>query len=120
MSESTGKKRGRRAAMDAAGMGLALLGASTAGASDKYAGNSYQHSDHGHSLARWVGVAVSLLGFLIGGVGLPLGILPLVYVGAALQIVALVCAAALNRAGHGRPDEWGRLKAEAAAARQAG
>jgi hypothetical protein len=72
-----------------------------------------KHEDHGHSLARWVGVLISFVGFLIGGVAFPFGLWPLVTIGGVLQIVALVAVVVLNAAGFGRPDVWGELKAQA-------
>jgi hypothetical protein len=100
-----------------AGVSLALLGASTAG--ERMSGGSLPHADHGHSPARWTGAAISLVGFLIGGIGFPFHLWALVGVGGALQIVALISVVILNAAGYGRPDVWGALKAEAAAKRLA-
>jgi hypothetical protein len=75
------------------------------------------HYDHGHSAARWTGAAISTVGFLIGGIAFPFGVWPLVYIGGALQIVALLVAGVMNASGYGRPNVWGELKAEAAAER---
>ena len=75
------------------------------------------HEDHGHSPAHWAGVIISTLGFLVGGVALAFGVLPLVIIGGALQIVAVVVAVSMNARGYGAPDLWGELKQKAAAER---
>jgi hypothetical protein len=73
------------------------------------------HFDHGHSLARWTAVFISAVGFLVGGVAFPFHLWSVVYVGGALQIVALIVVVAMNAAGYGVVDVWGELKAEAKA-----
>jgi hypothetical protein len=75
------------------------------------------HYDHGNSAARWAGAAISLIGFLIGGIAFPFHVWSLVYLGGALQIAAVLVAGLMNAAGYGRPDVWGELKAKAAAER---
>jgi len=72
---------------------------------------------HGTSPARWAGVSISAIGFLIGGIAFPFGVVPVVIAGGALQIVALIVTVAMNAAGYGVPDQWGELKAKAAAQR---
>lgn len=99
----------------AAGVGMAMLGSSTAG--NVLSGNSMPHADHGHSTARWVGVTLSMVGFLVGGVMFPFWMIPAGIVGGVFQVAALVSVVALNAAGFGRHDVWGELKAEAAAER---
>jgi len=73
------------------------------------------HANHGHSPARWTATIISGVGFVIGGVAFPFHVWPAVYVGAALQIVALIAVTSMNAAGYGVPDVWGELKAEAKA-----
>src|SRR5580704_7801224 len=73
------------------------------------------HANHGHSPARWTGVAISAVGATIGGIAYPFDMWPVVYIGGALQIVALIVVVAMNAAGYGVPDVWGELKAEAKA-----
>jgi hypothetical protein len=73
------------------------------------------HANHGHSPARWTATIISGVGFVIGGVAFPFHFWPAVYVGAALQVVALIAVASMNAAGYGVPDVWGELKAEAKA-----
>ena len=109
------KEKGHSVIAQAAGVGMAMLGSSTAG--NAFAGNSLPHEDHGHSAARWTGVIISMVGFLVGGALFPFAMIPAVIVGGALQIAAVIAAVTLNAAGFGRPDIWGELKAKAAAER---
>ena len=97
----------------AAGMGAALMGASVA--------HMDTEIDHGYSPARWAGVVISIVGFLAAGFGFPLQVWPLVAVGGALQVVAVVVALLMNKAGLGHDNnrQWAELKAQARAARQA-
>jgi len=95
---------------------MAVLGSSTAGSA--FAGNTVDHADHGHSVARWVGVTLSFVGFLAGGVLFPFAMVPAVIVGGVFQV---------RRGGRGpgaqtppasaAPYVWGELKAKAAAER---
>jgi hypothetical protein len=116
MAPETAQK-GHSMLAQAAGVGMAMLGSSTAG--NVMAGNSIPHADHGHSPARWVGVILSLIGFLVGGVLFPFAMIPAGIVAGVFQILALIAVPVLNAAGFGRPDVWGELKAEAAAKRTA-
>ncbi|HEV2636860.1 MAG TPA: HGxxPAAW family protein [Actinocrinis sp.] len=75
------------------------------------------HYNHGHSRARWTGVVISSVGALVGGIAFPFHVWSVVYIGGALQLVALVVVVAMNAAGYGIPDVWGELKAEARAAK---
>jgi hypothetical protein len=120
MSEATQttQEKGPSTLVKAASLGMAALGSSAAGHS--FAGNTVDHADHGHSVARWTGVILSFLGFLVGGVLFPFAMVPGVIVGGVFQIAALIAAVALNASGFGRPDVWGELKAEAAAGRTTG
>jgi hypothetical protein len=110
-------RKGHSVLAQAAGVGLAILGSSTAG--NVMAGNTMPHADHGHSVARWVGVTLSMTGFLVGGVMFPFAMVPASIIGGVFQIAALIAVPALNAAGFGRPDVWGELKAEAATRRPA-
>src|ERR1700738_997939 len=103
------------ALVKAASLGMAALGSSAAGHS--FAGNVVDHADHGHSVARWTGVILSFVGFLVGGVLFPFYMWPALIVGGVFQVAALIAVPALNASGFGRPDIWGELKAEAAAER---
>ena len=110
-------RKGHSVLAQAAGVGLAILGSATAG--NVMAGNAMPHADHGHSVARWVGVTLSMTGFLVGGVMFPFAMIPASIIGGVFQIAALISVPALNAAGFGRHDVWGELKAEAAAQRPA-
>jgi hypothetical protein len=110
-------KAGHSVLAQAAGVGMAMLGSSTAGIA--LAGASMPHADHGHTVARWTGVTLSLIGFLVGGVLFPFAMVPASIVGGVFQLAALISVPVLNAAGYGRPDVWGELKAEAAAERSA-
>ncbi|HEV3169870.1 MAG TPA: hypothetical protein VGZ32_06005 [Actinocrinis sp.] len=114
----TTQEKGQSALLKAAGAGMALLGSSTAGTS--LAGGGAAHADHGHTVARWWGVSLSLIGWLAGGILFPFTMVPAVVVIGVFQIAAIVATLALNAAGYGRPDVWGELKAQAAAERTAG
>lgn len=114
-TETKAQEKGQSALLKAAAAGMALLGSSTAGTA--LAGGSAEHVDHGHSVARWWGVALSIIGWLVGGILFPFAGVPAVIIGGAFQIAALIAVPALNAAGYGRPDLWGELKAEAAAER---
>ncbi|SRR6266567_8589352 len=105
------------ALVKAASLGMAALGSSAAG--NSFAGNTVDHADHGHSAARWTGVILSFVGFLVGGVLFPFAMVPAVIVGGVFQLAAVIAVPALNAAGFGRPDVWGELKAKAAAERGA-
>lgn len=119
MSEATEtqtiQEKGPSTLVKAASLGMAALGSSAAGHS--FAGNVVDHADHGHSVARWTGVILSFVGFLVGGVLFPFYMVPALIVGGVFQVAALIAVPALNASGFGRPDIWGELKAEAAAER---
>lgn len=121
MSEATEtvseKPKGHSVIAQAAGVGMAMLGSSTAG--NIVAGNAMPHADHGHSVARWTGVIISMVGWLVGGVLFPFAMIPASIICGVLQLAALISIPVLNAAGFGRPDVWGELKAEAAAERAA-
>jgi NADH:ubiquinone oxidoreductase subunit 6 (subunit J) len=113
----TTQHKGPSTIAKAASLGMAALGSSAAG--NSFAGNVVDHADHGHSLARWVGVSLSFAGFLIGGVMFPFAMLPAVIIGGALQVLAVIAVPVLNASGFGAHDRWSELKAQAAAERSA-
>jgi hypothetical protein len=94
---------------------MSLMGSSYANAHNE------EHIDHGYAPARWTAAAISIFGFLIGGIAFPFGVWPVVVVGGLLQIVALIANLALNAAGYGAKtnDRWADAKAKAKAARAA-
>lgn len=114
-----GHSKVAKAATQAAGMGMALMGSSLAG--NALGGGIPEHVDHGYAPARWAASVISIAGFLVGGIAFPFGVWPLVVVGGALQVVAVVVNLAMNAAGMGAAtnDRWAKAKAEAKAARVA-
>ena len=114
-----GRSKVAQAASQAAGMGMALMGSSLAG--NALGGGIPEHTDHGYAPARWTASAISIIGFLIGGIAFPFGIWALVIVGGVLQVVAVIVNLAMNAAGMGAlaNDQWSAAKAEAKAARAA-
>ena len=60
--------------------------------------------NHGNTPAAWTAVAVALLGFVVGGVGLMLDPIsyPVFYVGCAIGVASLVIFAVMAKLGfHG-------------------
>lgn len=125
MAEATGEirsteeiraHRGRKALTQAAGVGMALMGSSMPGST---AVDGAAHADHGYAPARWAAVSISGLGWVIGGIAFPFGIIWLVVLGAVLQAVAIVVNLALNAAGYGAVanDQWASAKAQVEAQR---
>ena len=114
-----GHSKVAKAASQAAGVGMALMGSSLAG--NALGGGIPEHTDHGYAPARWTASAISIIGFLIGGIAFPFGVWPLVVVGGALQIVAVIVNLGMNAAGLGAKanDQWALAKADAKAARRA-
>lgn len=114
VTDTKQQDKGQSALLKAAGAGMPLLGSSTAGTA--LPGGTGEHVDHGHSIARWWGVALSFLGWLVGGILLPFAGVPAVVIGGVFQVAALIAVVALDAAGYGYPDAWGELKAKAKAA----
>jgi len=114
-----GHSKVAKAASQAAGVGMALMGSSLAG--NALGGGIPDHTDHGYAPARWTASVISIIGFLIGGIAFPFGVWPLVVVGGALQVVAVIVNLAMNAAGMGAKanDQWALAKADAKAARAA-
>ena len=114
-----GRSKVAHVASQAAGVGMALMGSSLAG--NAIGGGIPEHTDHGYAPARWTASAISIIGFLIGGIAFPFSVWPLVVVGGVLQIVAVIVNLAMNAAGLGAKanDRWALAKAEAKAARAA-
>ena len=112
VSSSVQIEKGHSKFVQAAGVGAAFMGASVA--------HMDTGIDHGYSAARWTGVLISMAGFVGAGIGLPLRMWPLVALGAALQVVAVVVALLMNKAGLGHDNNrrWAELKAQARAERQ--
>lgn len=76
--------------------------------------------DHGTAPSRIWGCVISFVGFLVGGIGFVVHFnLPMIIVGAVLQVVAIAVKLGMDAAGYGRPDVWSELKAKAKAERAA-
>src|ERR1700735_2149441 len=88
-----GSSRVAQAAGKAALVGMSMMGSSVA--------HTEPHVDHGYAPARWAAAAISALGWLVGGIAYPFGIWPLVAIGGALQIVAIIVNLSMNAAGMG-------------------
>jgi len=108
-----GSTKVAQAAGKAALVGMSMMGSSVA--------HTEPHVDHGYAPARWTASAISILGFLIGGIAFPFGVWALVVVGGVLQVVAVIANLAMNAAGMGAKTNvaWAAAKAEAKAARAA-
>jgi hypothetical protein len=56
---------------------------------------------HGNTLAAWTGVAIVLLGFIVGGLGLVLENMPLFFAGVALGPVGGIVGYVMGKMGMG-------------------
>jgi cobalamin synthase len=57
--------------------------------------------NHGNTPAAWTAVAVALVGFVVGGIGLMVGSMVTFWIGVVLVPVALVVLSALTKMGYG-------------------
>ena len=91
---------GRRATSKVAGVAskAALVGMSMMGSS---VAHTEPHADHGYAPARWTAAAISIVGWLVGGIAFPFRIWALVVAGGVLQVVAVIVNLAMNAAGMG-------------------
>lgn len=116
IEETTAEKGHSKAAAvasKAALVGMSMMGSSVA--------HTEPHADHGYAAARWTAVAISAIGWLVGGIAFPFHIWALVVIGGVLQVVAVIVNLAMNAAGMGAQanDSWAAAKARAAEARAA-
>ena len=115
--EETHAQKGQSKVAGVAGkaalVGMSMMGSSVA--------HTEPHADHGYAPARWTAAAISIIGWLVGGIAFPFGIWALVVVGGVLQVVAVIVNLAMNAAGMGARanDDWAAAKAKAAEARAA-
>lgn len=58
-------------------------------------------ANHGNTPAAWTAVAVGLLGFLLGGIGLVASSWPVFWVGVAMAPASLIVLGAMNKMGYG-------------------
>jgi hypothetical protein len=57
--------------------------------------------NHGNTIAAWTAVAVVLLGFVVGGIGLMAESWPTFWVGVALAPIGVIVGGILSKMGHG-------------------
>lgn len=63
--------------------------------------SKYHVEDEGHSVAGWIGVALIVLGFVVGAVGLFLSLEIVTWVGAGLVPLGVIAWIGLKFAGFG-------------------
>jgi fatty acid desaturase len=56
---------------------------------------------HGRTLAAWVGTAVGLLAFIVGGIAVVVQYWPMFWVAVALAVIAVIVTVVLQRMGYG-------------------
>ena len=56
---------------------------------------------HGQTPAAWTGVIIALVGFLVGGIGLVIDVLPVFYVGCVLLVLSAVVGGVMSKMGLG-------------------
>jgi hypothetical protein len=59
--------------------------------------------NHGNTPAAWTAVAVGLLGFIVGGIGLMVGSMLMFWIGVALAPLALIIGKIMSLMGLGSP-----------------
>lgn len=57
--------------------------------------------NHGNTPAAWTTVVLALLSFVVGGIGLMIGSMPVFWIGVALTPVAIVVGLVMSRMGYG-------------------
>lgn len=62
---------------------------------------SEQHEDHGHTVAAWTAVAIAMVGFTVGCVGVVIAQPPVFWIGVALLPVAAIAGKVLALMGFG-------------------
>ena len=63
--------------------------------------SNHEGESHGNTPAAWTAVILCIVGFLLGGLGLPLHSIPLFVVGAALAVVSPIVGKVMQLAGLG-------------------
>ena len=56
---------------------------------------------HGQTPAAWTGVIIALAGFLVGGIGLVVDVMPVFYVGCVLLALSAVVGGVMSKMGMG-------------------
>lgn len=62
-------------------------------------GNKHVH--HGRTPAAWAGSMISLVGFIVGAIGLMIGNWPVFWAGGVLLVVSLIATVVLQKMGKG-------------------
>ena len=60
-----------------------------------------KHVHHGRTPAAWAGTMITLVAFLVGGIGLVLGNWAIFWVGVVLVVVAVIATVVLRKMGFG-------------------
>ena len=58
-------------------------------------------ANHGNTPAAWTAVTIALAGFVVGGIGLMAGSMPVFWIGVALAPVAIIAGVVMSRMGYG-------------------
>ncbi len=58
-------------------------------------------SNHGNTPAAWTAVSIAMLSFVVGGIGLMVGSMPVFWVGVALTPIAMITGYVMGRMGYG-------------------
>lgn len=58
-------------------------------------------SNHGNTPAAWTAVSIAMLSFVVGGIGLMVGSMPVFWVGVALTPIAVIVGYVMSRMGYG-------------------
>jgi hypothetical protein len=62
---------------------------------------SVKHVHHGRTLAAWVGSALAMVAFIVGGIAVVVQNWPLFWASAGLLVIALIVTKVLQMMGHG-------------------
>ena len=62
-------------------------------------GNKHVH--HGRTPAAWAGSMISLVGFIVGAIGLMIGNWPVFWAGGVLLVISLIATVVLQKMGKG-------------------
>jgi hypothetical protein len=60
-----------------------------------------RHVHHGRTAASWIGSAIAMLAFIVGGIAIVVKNQPLFWVSVGLAVVAIIAAVVLQRLGYG-------------------
>jgi hypothetical protein len=60
-----------------------------------------RHVHHGRTAAAWAGSMISLVGFIVGAIGLMIGSWPVFWAGGVLLVISLIATVVLQKMGKG-------------------